>query len=147
MASLRLIQRCAEWIPRDKIKEIPRRRRGIYVLYRKRGRLPARRPRGKYHPDRYDVLYVGMADSSMRARLRSHAKSKRKKAWTHCSVYEVWPNITEDEIRELEGLFRHIYRRDGRANMLNLQKSFQAMRRIRERDFKRWRDWENRGRF
>ncbi|GAF97179.1 unnamed protein product, partial [marine sediment metagenome] len=32
--------------------------------------------------------------------------------WTHFSIFEVWENITENEIKELEGLFRQIYRKD-----------------------------------
>lgn len=130
---LKLIRRCAEFIPKDEVKQIPHRKRGIYVLYRQKGFIDKWR-RG------FDVLYVGMADGCIRCRLGSHAKSKRKKAWTHCSVYEVWPNIYEAEIRELEGLFRHIYRRDSRANMLNLQRGFQALRRVRDPDFGNWQD-------
>jgi len=135
---LYLIRRCAEWIPREDLRCVGPKRRGIYVLYRKHGHLPPSRRGVKHRYDRYDVLYIGMADTSIRGRLRSHAQSKRKRAWTHCSVYEVWPNITADQIRELEGLFRHIYRRDRRANLLNLQKSFQAVKQIREDDLSKW---------
>ncbi len=127
---LRLIQRCAEFLPKEAYRELPRQRRGFYVLYRKRRSVPDRRRR-------YDVLYVGMANSSMRGRLRSHAR--RKKAWTHFSVYEVWPNITREEIRELEGLFRHIYRYDARASILNLQRGFKAVKRLRLQDLTKWR--------
>ena len=133
MTILRLIQHCAEFIQRDEIRRVPRRRRGIYVLYRRRGWLDKRR-----RHERFDVLYVGMASGSMRARLYSHARSKRKKQWTHFSIYEVWPNITEQEIRELEGLFRHIYRADGRANILNLQRGFKGLKKVREQDTKKW---------
>ena len=133
MSVLRLIQRCAEFIPRGEVRRVPRRRRGIYVLYRQRGYLDSKRLQ-----PRRDVLYVGMTDFSIRSRLYSHARSKRKKGWSHFSVYEAWPNITEQEIRELEGLFRHIYRTDGRANMLNLQRGFRAIRKIREQDLRKW---------
>ena len=126
--TLRLIQRCAEFMPRTDYQRLPAYRRGIYVLYRKR---PARRSKL-----RYDVLYVGMADSSMRRRLRSHAR--HKEAWTHFSAYEVWPNITKEEIRELEGLFRHLYRYDGRASVLNVQRGFKAVKSIREQDLAKW---------
>ena len=34
----------------------------------------------------------------------------------------------EKEIAELEGLLRHIYRRDSRANALNVQKGFGAVK-------------------
>jgi hypothetical protein len=46
-------------------------------------------------------------------------------------VYEVWDNIRKDEIVELEGLFRHIYRFDSHANKLNIAKSYQRLRRVR----------------
>jgi hypothetical protein len=46
-------------------------------------------------------------------------------------VYEVWDNIRQDEIAELEGLFRHIYRFDSHANRLNIAKSYQRLRRVR----------------
>jgi hypothetical protein len=47
-------------------------------------------------------------------------------------VYEVWDNIQSDEIAELEGLFRHIYRLDSHANKLNVAKSYLELRRIRQ---------------
>jgi hypothetical protein len=65
-------------------------------------------------------------------RLRSHRR-KKAAAWTHFSIYEVWDNITESEVEELEGLFRHIYRRDPRANKFNQQRSFRKMKTIRQR--------------
>lgn len=126
---LRLIQRCAEFIRKEDFRRISGKRRGIYVLYRKRSQ-PLRRVNRKQRK-RYDGLYIGMTDASVRWRLRSHAR--RKKDWTHFSIYEAWPNITEEEIRELEGLFRHIYRYDGRASILNRQRGFKAIRGIRVR--------------
>ncbi|GAI10644.1 unnamed protein product [marine sediment metagenome] len=87
-------------------------------------------------------MYVGMAGSagaSIRGRLRRHAKSKKKsKMWTHFSIFEVHDNVTEYEIKELEGLFRHIYRKDTRANMLNRQRSFKKLRKVRENSLKSW---------
>ena len=131
---LRLIQQCAEFLTKEAYRSLPPYRRGIYVLYIKKRSWPGKRTRRKPW---YDVLYVGMADFSMRKRLRSHAK--RKKTWTHFSAYEVWPNITKDEIRELEGLFRHIYRYDARASILNLQRGFKAVKRLRMQDLAKWR--------
>lgn len=125
---LRLIQRCAEFLPRTDYRQLPACRRGIYVLYRKQQTQSSKL--------RYNVLYVGMADSSMRRRLRSHVRNKP--AWTHFSAYEVWPNITREEIRELEGLFRHIYRYDSQASALNLQRGFKAIQPLREQDLSRW---------
>lgn len=133
--TLRLVKTCLEFQPRSAISLVGGNRRGIYVLYHKHGRVKSERGKSR---DRYDVLYVGMADASIRRRLISHSKSKRKKRWTHFSVYAVWPNIYKEEIRELEGLLRHLYRRDGRANMLNLQKSYKALWKIRSKDAAEW---------
>lgn len=130
---LRLIQSCLEFIPKSDIRNVGPGRRGIYVLYKKQGRLKAKRIK-----DRFDVLYIGMADFSIKSRLYSHARSKRKGIWTYFSAYAVWPNITKQEIEELEGLFRHLYRYDGRANVLNLQKGFKAIRRIKAKDAEEW---------
>lgn len=131
-SELRLIKRCAEFIPKDRIKSLPRRRRGIYVLYQHR------RKDGK---DKYDVVYVGMAGTGrrggIRGRLWAHFK-KKGDLWTHFSAFEVWDNIRDDEIAELEGLFRHIYRRDTRANTLNIQRGFKKVRRTRNNDLGEW---------
>jgi len=98
------------------------------VLYRRR------RKAGVEH---FDVVYVGMARTGMLARLISHTKTK-KQDWTHFSVFEVWDNVRDEEIVELEGLFRHLYRRDSKANRLNKQKKFQRAFRVRQDDFSKW---------
>lgn len=47
----------------------------------------------------------------VRARLRSHAQRKSKRdLWTCFSVVEVFDNVRREEIQELEGLLRRIYR-------------------------------------
>ena len=115
---LRLIKRCAEYIPIEDINMIPRNLRGIYVLY-------YRRPRKKM----YDVVYVGMATGGIRGRLNAHRR-KKQGLWSHCSVFEVWGNIRDDEISEMEGLFRHIYKMDSRANRLNKQKGFRKIKKV-----------------
>ncbi len=75
----------------------------------------------------------------IRGRLIRHARSKRKKAvWTHFSVYEVWDNIRDDEVAELEGLLRHIYRFDPEANKLNIQKGFRKARSVKRSNLKDW---------
>ena len=78
------------------------------------------------------MVYVGMAwagrRGGIRGRLARHAAAKE--GWTHFSVFEVWDNIRNEEVAELEGLFRQIYRRDQRANRLNAQRSFKKMKRI-----------------
>jgi len=128
---LRLIQSCWEYVERNDFSNIGPKRRGIYVLYEhKRNRVKGRLK------DFYDVLYIGMTNSSIRARLRSHNKKKRK--WTHFSVYVVWPNITNEEIEELEGLFRHLYSKDSRANVLNSQKRYRALRSVKTTNKEQW---------
>jgi hypothetical protein len=127
---LRLIKRCIEYIPVEDILRFPRGIRGIYVLY-------------KHHPgiDKYDVVYVGMTNAGegggVRARLRRH-KKRKSGLWTHCSVFEVWDNIRDDEVIELEGLFRHIYHLDSKANGLNLQRRFKKLIQVRDPDIDNW---------
>ena len=118
---LRLICRCGQWIRKDLRGQIPKGVRGIYALHQKRS-------------DRFDVVYIGMANGSqgIRSRLASHARSRRKRdEWSHFSFFEVWPNITESDIQELEGLFREIYRKDTHANRLAKQKRYKKLRRVR----------------
>ncbi len=63
---------------------------------------------------------------------------KKKDLWTHFSVFEVWDNIRDDEIVELEGLFRHLYRKDSRANALAVQKRFRRATQVRNDRFEEW---------
>lgn len=123
ISELRLIKHCVEFLPQNEISRIPKLTRGIYILYKYR-------PKTKM----YDVVYVGMAGGEVKSgiggRLRSH-KRKKGKAWTHFSAFEVWDNIREDEVQELEGIFRHIYRKDSQAGKLNKQKAFNKLRHVR----------------
>jgi hypothetical protein len=125
VAPLRLIRRCFEFAPQEVYVQVPASTRGIYVLYRRRRPLP-RDDAGR----RFDVVYIGLANVSVRRRLRNHIHHKGDE-WTHFSVYEVWDNIRQDEIVELEGLFRHIYRFDAHANRLNLAKSYNKLGQVR----------------
>ena len=123
VSELRLIKRCAEFLPKSELSRIPAYTRGIYALLKKQ-------------PDgRFDVVYIGMAagtkTASIRGRLRVHRR-KKDKLWTHFSAFEVWDNIREEEIQELEGIFRHIYRKDTRANKLNTQRSFKKLTQVRK---------------
>jgi len=132
VSPLRLVKRFAEFRLKDAYVDVPKGTRGMYAL------LSKSRKAGK---DRYDVVYIGMARGAVgvRSRLRSHKNSVRKgKLWTHFSVFEVWDNVTDDEIAELEGLFRHIYRKDTQANRVNQQRSFKKLRSIRNNNFVRW---------
>lgn len=129
---LYLIKCCTEWRPKDEIPELPKGVRGIYVLLKHRPELVKK----------YDVVYIGMARQGaggVRSRLLSHKKSTRKgPLWSHFSVYGVWPNIPDEQIVELEGLFRLIYRRDTGANKLARQKSFKLVRDVRVNDPGKW---------
>jgi hypothetical protein len=129
-SELHFFKRCAEFVPKIQVNRVPKMTRGIYVLYRschQRGRL------------KYDVQYVGMAKTGIRGRLLAHVKSKRKRdLWTHFSAFEVWDNIRDEQIAELEGLFRHIYRKDSAANALNIQRGFKRVARIRQNKFDKW---------
>lgn len=110
---VRLFKRSFEYLPKSDVSTLPRSMRGFYVLYRKRKATVMDKRR-------FDVVYVGIASApkaGIRTRLWWHNRSETKrKLWTHCSAFEVWDNITADEIKELEGLFRHLYRHDTRAN-------------------------------
>ena len=110
---LRLIEQKRELIPIHDIDLIPKGLRGIYVLYRT---VESKKPKT---PHRH-VVYVGMSASGIKGRLRAHRKHKRE-LWDTCSIFVVWPNVREDEIRELEGILRHIYRFDPNAQQLNAQ--------------------------
>jgi hypothetical protein len=130
ISELRLIKRFDELCEKDAIHDIPALTRGIYALLNET-------PQGVF-----EVVYIGMAargvNSGIRGRILSHKKSERKgKLWTHFSVYEVWDNITEAEIKELEGLLRHVYRLDMRANPINTQRKFEKLRRVKKR-LKNW---------
>ena len=131
---LRLIQKCAEFIPQQHVGDLKKRLRGIYVLYK-------RAPGSKGGKDIYNLVYVGMARSGrgggIRGRLKTHLRRKGR-LWTHFSVFEVWGNIGDEEVAELEGMFRHIYRHDRRANTLNVQRGFKALRRVRNNRIENW---------
>jgi hypothetical protein len=123
-SQLRLICRAAQWIPKGARSHIPRGVRGIYALL-------CNSPKNS---KTYNVVYIGMANGSrgIRSRLDSHARSKRKRdKWTHFSFFEVWPNITESEIQELEGLCREIYRKDARTNSLAHQKGYKKLKDVK----------------
>jgi len=123
VSELRLIKRCTEFCEKKEIKNIPPYTRGIYVLFKYRPKLK-----------KYDVVYIGMAagikTASIRGRLRVHRRRKGK-LWSHFSAFEVWDNIREEEVRELEGILRHIYRKDSHANKLGIQKSFKKLTKVR----------------
>ena len=130
---LRLVRRYAELQSIDSVDILPRGLRGFYVLYKRH------RQRGKDH---FDVVYVGMAAAGrrggIRGRLRKH-RERKADLWSHFSVFEVWDNIRDEEIRELEGLFRHIYKTDSQANRLNIARGFKILGKVRENRLAEWR--------
>lgn len=119
-----LFKRCFEFVPREKIDTIPALVRGIYVLFKEE---PSSGRRAHMN-----VVYVGMArgeKSGAKGRLKKH-RSQKADLWTHCSVFEVWDNIPAKQVEELEGLFRHLYRRDAVANCLNKQKAYAPLSKL-----------------
>jgi hypothetical protein len=125
---LNLIKRCAEYLRKEDADSVRRGTRGLYILYNYR-------PRRKS----YEVVYVGLSKTGVRSRLRAHCKSERKRdLWTHFSVFEVWDNISDAQVAELEGLFRHIYRKDARANRLCVQRRFNRLGQVRQDKLADW---------
>jgi hypothetical protein len=80
----------------------------------------------------------------MRARVTRHARKFKKGTLTHFSLFEVWDNVTEAEVRELEGLLRHIFRGNPAALGENRQRGFGKLRRVHVNDLSKWRDAVNR---
>jgi hypothetical protein len=133
VSELRLIKNSLEYLSKDQLHRVPTKTRGIYALYKRRGRATAE----SHH---YDFVYVGMArglKSGIRGRIMSHIRNKGE-LWTHFSVFEVWDNIREEEIEELEALFRHLYQYDAKANSLNQQKGYKKLRRLARRTENYW---------
>jgi hypothetical protein len=91
--------------------------------------------------DKFDVVYIGMSGrstiSGIWARLNRHSKSKHKK-WTHFTLFEVHDNITNAEIKELEGLILCVYRKDSRANKHNVQLCYKPFRQVLENKLSKW---------
>jgi hypothetical protein len=129
---LRFIKRCAEWheFTKEEVDKVPHNMRGIYVLFQKIG------------DDVYDVMYIGMAGSAkagIRGRLLSHLQSRTKsRLCTHFSVFAVREEIDEEVVEELEGLIRHIFRKDRTANSLARQNSYGKLYKVRENDWSKW---------
>lgn len=68
-----------------------------------------------------------------------HSTSERRSdQWTHFSVFGVWGNIRDEEVTELEDLFRDIYRRDGQAHVLNIQRGSRKLKALRNNNLAAW---------
>jgi hypothetical protein len=125
VATCRFIKRVAEFQLPTESDQIPDYTRGIYVLLNKVAR------------DGFDVVCVGMTGAGMWSRIKSHRKNKRR-TWTHFTLFEVHDNITKSEIQEIEGLIRHIYRKDSRANRLNIQLRHKPFLKVKQDDLQKW---------
>ena len=126
-AECRFIKRVAEFVPKENIKSIPPNTLGIYALLKK-------------EEDSFSVVYIGLSageNAGIRGRIKSH-KRRKGVEWTHFSIFEVHDNIGDDEIRELEGLFRHIYRKDQMANRLNKQQRYKKFKKVTTKDLRNW---------
>ena len=134
ISDLRFIKRCDEFCPKSDRVNIPSKTRGLYALLNKRPKL-----------NKYDVVYIGMAaKGGIKGRLRSHEKPPKGDLWTHFSIYEVHDTVTPPEVAELEGLLRHIYRKDARANKIAVQKSFKKLTKVKTK-LQNWRPAKTHG--
>ena len=127
---LRLVHWCTQWQPKENWERVPTKLRGIYILHN-----------GNDKTNVYNVVYVGMAASGtgIKRRLRNHYRSTKKgDKWTHFSFFAVWPNIRNEEIRELEALLGEIFRKDENAISLAKQKKSKAIRKTRRQDPDEW---------
>jgi RNase adaptor protein for sRNA GlmZ degradation len=127
LAPLRFIKQCIEFreFTDSEVKHIPRRTRGFYVLYKKNGK-------------NYEVVYIGMAGgphAGVHGRLRDHLKKKNA---THFSVFEAHDNVSEEEVRELEGLLRHVFARDRRVDVQATQRTYGKLRPVAKENWAEW---------
>ena len=129
-ALFRLIKRWRRYQPSENWNDVPRRTRGLYVLYRRR--------KGDSDTHKvYEVTYIGVAGlgkggtGGIRGRLQRHFQKKKRmekqsngkpQGWTHYSMFEVHDNVTREEIRELETLLLAIFKHDLRVGLTNKQK-------------------------
>lgn len=121
-SNLKFVKHYWKHIKKEYFEEIGGKKKGIYTLLKRKKR------KGNEH---FDVVYLGMSSSTIRARLRSHHKSIRKDdEWSHFSVFEL-KHFSRDKIRELEGLFLEIYGKDTHANFLNRQNRFKEFEKVR----------------
>jgi hypothetical protein len=123
-----LFKNSFEYFTIEHINDVPAQTRGLYVLFNSIA--------GK----KYEVVYIGMArgdKTGVKGRLLKHRRNKAK-MWTHFSVFEVWDNITKEQVEELEGFFRHVYRYDPTTLALGKQRSYRPLRRIRRKSAAEW---------
>ena len=127
LAPLRFIKQCIEFckFTDSEVEHIPPRTRGFYVLYKENG-------------EDYEVVYIGMAGgphAGVLGRLKAALKTKDA---THFSVFEVHDTVSEEEVRELEGLLRHVFARDRRVDVQATQRKYARLRRVARKDWAEW---------
>jgi len=115
VSPLRLVKWCTQWQAKKDLAKVPIGVRGVYSLHDKKSQ-------------HYDVVYVGMSASIAGERARNGL----------FSMFVVWENIREEEIRELEALLRETYRKDSTANRLAKQKGSKRMREVRKQSPAKW---------
>ena len=119
-SDLKLIKSALEYRSIKELTKVPNWLRGIYALYKKSGK-------------HYNLVYIGMSaggEGRIKSRLNKHKRNKDK-SWDYFSYYEVWDNVSDEEIEELEGLFRQLYRFDHRANAFNKQQTHKPLVSVR----------------
>jgi hypothetical protein len=85
-----------------------------------------------------EVIYVGMTTSGVYSRLKEHYSSaKKSRKWTHFSIFQVWDNILDDEVVDLEGILRHMYRFNKRAKLQGA-KSYNKLTNVTHKTFDAW---------
>ncbi|MDE3176800.1 MAG: GIY-YIG nuclease family protein [Pseudomonadota bacterium] len=142
--SLFLFKNYVEHVPKDKIREmVPELVRGIYVLFNENNDKLFSENSNK----KMDVVYIGRSTlgktQGVGARLLNHMRTKnekKEKPWSHFSVFEVWDNVSDLAIAELEALILHIYARDGSANKLNIQRNSKLFLTIRRNGRNEWKN-------
>ena len=123
----RIIKRWRRYQVRGDWKQVPKRTRGLYVLY------------DSGSSDQCKVVYIAVAGlgaggtGGIQGRLKGHHRRKNKKMWTHYSAFEVHDNITRDEIRELEALLLAIFRHDPRIALANKQRGSKRLYSLRRK--------------
>ena len=118
----KIITKIWEYCPKEKWKKVMDGGvKGIYILFKKE------ELDGKTY---YNAKYVGMSKTGMRtSRLKGH--NKGSKDWTHFSAFKVFDHIDDETIKELEGLFREIFRNDKNTLNDNKQRKYQKFKDIK----------------
>jgi len=132
MKRLNLIESCKEFTPRssDNINKIPWYTRGVYELLKEED--------GPKRTKLYRVVYIGMGTghAGIRGRIHNHAIKWNRQKWSHFSYFEVWHNIPDIVIGEIESLFLYFFRkhkkRGGQTLKLNSRLESRKLKRLSE---------------